>query len=457
MASIITVGLGFGDEGKGTLVDFLSREHSIHNVIRYNGGPQAAHNVVSPEGTWHCFAQFGSHSLEKGKASYLSQYMFVDFLAMHKEENVLEQKGYNNVYERLFIHPECPVITPFHQLVNKIRERQNLHGSCGMGVGEVFSDMQQKNLVIKATDFRDFHSFSYKLRVLLEQKITQAEQLGATSFEEYSYLKNINILSLLQHYRKIHTLLKENILYLEDTNFFTEECIYEGAQGTLLDKNFGFFPHVTPSDTTIHNAELLESQRNQELGQKIGITRCYATRHGNGPFVTEDVELNAILSDSYNQPTPWQGKMRFGWLDLIALRYSLQCNESIDGLAITCLDELASLSMIQVCYKYILKQKFFTEDIAKYFVFEEKNEELHILGIKKNEQLNLEKRYAITKVLFQARPMYRSFPAWEYVINTGQLHQNLKSWFGFLESSEGLGKPIAVLSYGKTAKEKICL
>ena len=140
--AFLTVDLGFGDAGKGSIVDFLTRTYGAHTVIRYNGGAQAGHRVVTPAGPGmmqqeHVFAQFGAGTLA-GAATHLSRFMLLDPLAMMAEEAHLQTLGITDAFQRTTIDARAVVITPFQRAVNRVREAlrgAGRHGSCGMGIG----------------------------------------------------------------------------------------------------------------------------------------------------------------------------------------------------------------------------------------------------------------------------------------------------------------------------------
>ncbi len=143
MRAYIVVDLGFGDSGKGLLTDFLARRFKAGVVVRYNGGAQAGHNVVTPNGRHHTFSQFGSGTFIPGVKTYLSKHVVIHPGALLIEGNILEGLGVSNAFSRLRLSDQCLVITPFHQAANRIREMvrgKNRHGSCGVGVGETVED-----------------------------------------------------------------------------------------------------------------------------------------------------------------------------------------------------------------------------------------------------------------------------------------------------------------------------
>src|SRR5512138_457863 len=141
--AIFVADLGYGDAGKGSIVDYLTRVTNAHTVVRYNGGAQAAHNVITPDGRHHTFSQFGSGTFVPGTRTHLSRFMMVHPLAMLAEERHLRSLGVRDAFPRLSIDREALVTTPFQQSANRLKEMargDGRHGSCGMGVGETMSD-----------------------------------------------------------------------------------------------------------------------------------------------------------------------------------------------------------------------------------------------------------------------------------------------------------------------------
>ena len=142
----IVLGLGFGDEGKGTIIDYLTRKHEIPLVIK-TGGPQQAHNVVEPNGRWHCFSQFGSGTFFPGTKTFLSKGMMVEPGNLLRESYALREKGEQGTLTRIIIDSDATIITPFERMVSQMREisrGEKRFGSCGMGVGETASDREKR-------------------------------------------------------------------------------------------------------------------------------------------------------------------------------------------------------------------------------------------------------------------------------------------------------------------------
>lgn len=362
--AILTVDLGFGDAGKGSIVDFLTHEHTAHTVVRYNGGAQAGHRVVTPAGAEHVFAQFGSGTLA-GAATHLSRFMLVEPLAMLAEAAHLRTLGVDAL-ARTTIDARARVITPFQRAANRLRELARgaaRHGSCGMGIGETVADAL-------AHGARTLNVGDLRRPDVLREKLTFVRALNRTKVAALRpALPNseqvADEISLLFDDDWLDWLMAEYANFVAQAQIAEGDflaarlrrpgvVIFEGAQGVLLDEAYGFHPHTTWSDTTLRNADRLLAEAGYAGAvQRIGITRAYATRHGAGPFVSEDAALTHALPDAANGNGFWQQGFRVGWLDLVMLRYACEVVGALDFLAVTCLDRLAGLPEVQVCDQYV--------------------------------------------------------------------------------------------------------
>ncbi|MBI1298226.1 adenylosuccinate synthetase [bacterium] len=361
---IITVDLGFGDVGKGSIVDYLTRVHDAHTVVRFNGGAQAAHRVVTADGRAHVFSQFGSGTLA-GARTHLSRFMLLDPLAMAAEAAHLQTLGVADPFARTTIDADALLITPFTRAINRLRElarRGQRHGSCGVGIGETMIDaLQHGDQVPRAGDLLDLGKLREKLRFVRELnlgKLTgishQLPEDDVVAAEQSILVDDESIDWLLAEYSVLAQRLRvvpgdslHDLLRQPGT------VIFEAAQGVLLDEWRGFHPHTTWSTTTTANADQLLAEADF-VGPitRLGITRAYTTRHGAGPLVTEDPVLTAALPDSANIFGAWQQGFRLGWLDAVLLRYAAAVTAPLDGVAVTCLDRLAGLPEIKICRSY---------------------------------------------------------------------------------------------------------
>ena len=364
--AIIVVDLGYGDSGKGSVVDALAHRYAAHTVIRYNGGSQAAHTVVTPGGAVHTFAQWGSATFLPSVHTYLSHYMLVDPLALLSEEVHLRSVGVLDAFDRLFIDERALLVTPFARALNRIREssRGDLrHGSCGMGIGETVEDASVTEHVLRAIDLRDERTLHQKLLQQRERMKREGERvlLGMTppndSADEWRLLAAENEHAVENIIRGFSEVAAQATIVGSGwvKKLFQQEgvIIFEGGQGVLIDQNHGFHPYTTWGDTTTGNAHalLLANDFTGEV-KTIGVLRAYATRHGPGPFIPEDQKLTELLPDTYNIWNEWQRGFRIGWFDAVASRYALRATGTVDALAITNLDRLSTLPDLQLVSAY---------------------------------------------------------------------------------------------------------
>lgn len=364
MRAHIIIDLGFGDSGKGLLTDHLVRSQKAGVVIRYNGGAQAGHNVHTLDGRHHTFSQFGSGTFIPGIKTFLSKYVVIHPTALLHEGNLLLQKGVPDAFERLRISEQALVITPFHQAANRIRELvrgSQRHGSCGVGVGEAVEDARSGTReVIMAGDLHNPALLQKKLNQIRAEKWQQvidwcrSAKGGIQLEQELDIFQQPNIsddwLASIARFRNYG--LVDTSKAIQHWLSETDDLIFEGAQGVLLDEDAGFHPYTTWSHCTAVNALDLISEFSPKASiHRIGVTRCYANRHGPGPFPTETDELTGKIPD-HNTMNDWQGPVRYGWFDSVLIRHALRATGGVDSLAVTHLDILPQLEDWKYCPGY---------------------------------------------------------------------------------------------------------
>lgn len=354
--ALMVVDLAFGDCGKGSIVDYLCRREAAHCVVRFNGGPQAGHNVVTPDGRHHTFSQFGSGTFLPGVRTLLSRFMLIDPYALLNEEHHLDEIGVTDPTARLMIDRRCIVITPAHQAANRLRELwrgESAHGTCGTGVGEAMRDAAERpDLVLYAAELGDRAGLKKKLLAVWERK---REELRAAIAELKNHSRaqdSINTLidpAWVEVASDVYVDVARRASLIDEPDVRSLLCsegavIFEGAQGVLLDERFGFHPHTTWSTTTFANADALLDEAGYESERpRIGVLRSYFTRHGPGPMVTEDPSLSAALPEPHNDNAGWQGQFRVGVFDAVAARYALAVAGGVHALALTHADRIARL------------------------------------------------------------------------------------------------------------------
>lgn len=363
--AIVVVDLGFGDAGKGLVTDFLVRETGARLVVRYNGGAQAGHNVVAPDGRHHTFAQIGSGSFVPGVRTFLSRHVVVHPTALLVEGRRLAELGVGDALERLSISDRALVITPFHQAAGRMRElaRGELrHGSCGVGVGEAVADaLASPADALRAGDLRRGRALLPDLQRLQERKRSElGEALRAAQGEPAAGPERALLEDPTAAERWLEALapLAAREVIADDGALARELAasrgvVFEGAQGVLLDEALGFHPHTTWSDCTPEPALALlrEAGWSREV-LRLGVLRSYAHRHGPGPLPTEDQSLGDLLPEPHNAGGRWQGPFRVGWPDRVLGRYAVRAAGGVDALALTHLDACERIRRWRVCRAY---------------------------------------------------------------------------------------------------------
>lgn len=359
--ALVVVDLGFGDAGKGVVTDFLVRSESAHTVVRFNGGAQAGHNVVTPDGRHHTFAQIGAGAFVPGVRTHLSRFVVVHPTALAREAAHLEQVGVRDPLARVSVASEALCITPFHQAVGRLRELARgaaRHGSCGVGVGETVRASLAGH-ALRMGDLR--HDLATLRRIVLRIREHQRAEIdalgpidGDTAERERALFARADVVDAWMEQARA---VADRIAIVDDEVRMRALCagpgaiVFEGAQGVLLDEHHGFHPHTSWSTCTPANALALLAGFEGPV-RRLGVMRTHATRHGAGPFPTEDAELASLLPDPHNVEGPWQGALRVGWPDLVLLRYAIEACEGIDGIAVTHLDALSRRESWRVCARY---------------------------------------------------------------------------------------------------------
>lgn len=348
----VIIGAQFGDEGKGRVTDHYAAEVGRDGiVIRFNGGAQAGHTVVTPDGSRHVFSHVGSGAFV-GAATFLSRFFVSNPILFLKEMESLAAKS---VEPRTYVDPHSPVTTPYDMMINQIVERErggNRHGSCGVGFGETIERNLTSAYALTVADLADRFALAAKLDLI--RRDYAPARLAYLGFAG-TFARNSDLFlseAILEHFIEDARRFVEAIT-IADTRTATRgrHLLFEGAQGLLLDQDRGFFPHVTRSNTGLRNALTLAEELDLERLEVTYATRAYLTRHGAGPIPHELPEKPYPgVVDATNVPNAYQGTLRFGWLDLDVLRHAIAEDLAdvvrLPGLsiktrlAITCLDQV---------------------------------------------------------------------------------------------------------------------
>lgn len=427
--AFIVIDLGFGDSGKGTTVDALARWCDASLVVRFNGGAQAGHNVVDAvTEKHHCFAQFGSGTFIPRCMTLYAAPCLVNPLAMFHEEQHLQIRGVTDAFNRFCVDARCLMTTPYHRALNRLRELARgraRHGSCGMGIGETVAyALAAGTSAPIASDALDPDLLKHKLEVQRTVSRQACSEFGLDTDDKLVAKElstfDVPVAELIERYvawgRRVLILDPIGITQLLNQH---STIIFEGAQGVLLDEDYGFHPYTTWSRTTAINANVvLDEAECRHTRLVIGVLRAYATRHGAGPFPVEDDLLTRALPDKYNPENLWQSKLRCGWWDFNLLRYSAsvaKANGGLDALALTCLDQVEQLSEFRW------------------------SNSLNLEGVSVRSPLPQAKRTALSAAMMVAKPT--------------KMHKARRDQISDLFESE-LGLPMALYSEGRTVEGK---
>lgn len=486
MDSYILCGMQFGDEGKGTFVDYLVYFLNADSVVRYNGGSQASHTVITPEKTLHKFSQLGSGMFLEKCHTYLTENMVINLENLMHELEVFSRKSdisISDLLDRLHIHEECFVVTPYHKLINKLRELSkgnDRRGSVGTGVSEVryllsepkqfpydpplglqvkdiFNPYSNNPSIGRLEALKDYVEDFYQKHEKVIWKNVPENYQESLEIEINILLKSKGFLgSAINYITKFknapNDLNFKRCLYnnYESTLRKQSKCtIFEGSQGLLIDGTFGIKPNTTFLDTT--NNFALDISYYRDNIQKVGIAKAFCSRHGFGVFPTEDFNLSKKISDENQVETFWNGSIRFGWFDVVLLKYAQMINQ-VDTLYLSSLDKLDNFEKIKVCTSYIYNGTV-DDNFKDIFEYSTDSTGLVIINSIKKSDINL------GKYLKRCSPYYTSIDGWMYDISGITSPERLpEKCLKYIELLEKLTEiPISVISVGPTRENKIII
>jgi adenylosuccinate synthase len=422
MSVRIVLGTQWGDEGKGKIVDLLTEEADV--VVRYQGGANAGHTVKIDD------QEFILHLIPTGilhpdKICIIGNGVVVDLEQFFQEIEELKSKGIS-VENRLMVSDRAHLVMPYHKATEKLNEEKKGDQKIGTtlrGIGPACLDKVGRT-GIRTADLLDEQAFLNKLNLNFKLKNNYLKELGQ---EQIDSLKEESR-ETLAYKDKIRPHLIDSSLFLNQKIKEKSNILFESAQGTLLDIDFGTYPYVTASHPTAGGACVGSGVGPTLIDEVIGVVKAYTTRVGDGPFPTELKDRSGeILRESGNEFGATTGRpRRCGWLDLVMLRYSVRIN-GINKLAITKLDVLDNLDTIQVCMYY-----------------QYRDEEIHEFP-------------GDLDILSNCRPVYQELPGWKKstdgLTNHKDLPDNAKRYLDFIE--ENLLVPIHLISTGSRRDQTI--
>ncbi len=346
MATTILVGAQWGDEGKGKVIDVLTEQADV--VVRYQGGNNAGHTV---EVGHHKYVLHlvPSGILYPGKINVIGNGVVVDPLALLEEIEHLRHRGCA-IDGNLLVSETAHLVLPYHRLLDEIREEQKGKrkiGTTKRGIGPAYADKVART-GLRVVDLLSPARFSAKLRRKVRENNEIFKAFGA---------KPLSFARINQDYlsagRKLRPFITDTVTYLNRAARDNKNILCEGAQGTLLDIDFGTYPFVTSSNATAGGACTGSGISPHKVDRVVGVMKAYTTRVGTGPFPTElHGEAGELIRKTGSEFGATTGRpRRCGWFDAMATRYSVMVN-GIDDLAVTKLDILDGMAKIKVCVGY---------------------------------------------------------------------------------------------------------
>ncbi len=345
--SVVILGTQWGDEGKGKIVDLLTRQADA--VVRFQGGHNAGHTIVV-DGRQTILHVIPSGILFPDVECLIGNGLVLAPDALQEEIGMLERQGIS-VDGRLRVSPACPLIMPYHILLDQAREKArgaSAIGTTGRGIGPAYEDKVSRR-GLRVADLFDENHCNERLRQIIDyHNFALREYFGHETVDEVEVQKFCR-----KHAEMLQPLVTDVSARLHELRDCGSNILFEGAQGTLLDIDHGTYPFVTSSNTTAGGACTGTGVGPGAIDRVIGIVKAYTTRVGGGPFPTElfDDTGRQLASRGREFGATTGRARRCGWLDAVALRRAMQIN-GVTGLCVTKLDVLDELETIKICTEY---------------------------------------------------------------------------------------------------------
>ncbi|MEQ8155904.1 MAG: adenylosuccinate synthase [Clostridiaceae bacterium] len=423
MSAFVVLGAQWGDEGKGKMTDYLAEEADV--VVRFQGGNNAGHTVVVED------KEYKLHLIPSGilyddKLNVIGNGVVVDPVALFEEIDYLEGLGVKVTPEKLVISDRAHLIMPYHKTLDKLKEKargKNDIGTTGKGIGPCYTDKYERS-GIRVTDLLHDEVFKEKLVENLNLKNPYiTDVLGG---ERLAYDEIYGVYSKLAD--RIRPFVQDTSVTVYNEIKSGKNVLFEGAQGMLLDIDYGTYPYVTSSNTTSCGVASGVGIGPNMIQKALGIAKAYTTRVGKGPFPTElDNEIGEWIREKGHEFGVTTGRSRrCGWLDLVILKTTARvCG--LTSLVVTKVDTLAGLDKIKVCVGYKFKDK-----VIDYFP-------------------------ASLEDLAECEPIYEEFEGWDESIEQArsyeELPENAKVYLKRIEELTGI--EIAIVSVGPKRDQTI--
>lgn len=414
MPNTVLIGAQWGDEGKGKIIDVLAGQVDI--VVRYQGGNNAGHTVKIGD-EHYVLHLIPSGILRDAQICVIGNGLVVNPVALLDEIAEVEAAG-KSVTGRLFVSDRAHIVFPYHRALDEAREALLASGSkigtTGRGIGPCYSDKVTRT-GLRAGDLL-VPDFASLLKARLQQANQELTAMGGDALPEDEVLAEY--LGVIE---RVRPYIRDTVTYLNDAIKDGKQILFEGAQGTMLDIDFGTYPFVTSSNATAGGACTGSGVPPQRIDRVVGVIKAYTTRVGEGPFPTELFDADGErMRDAGGEYGATTGRpRRCGWFDAVVGRYSARVN-GVDLWAMTKLDVLDDFETIRVCTAYEYEGQTFTELPAS------------------------------VRVLENCKPVYQEMPGWceptSHITNYAALPERARSYVEYL--CELTGVPLGILSVG---------
>ena len=423
MSSCVVVGIQWGDEGKGKIVDLLAEKSDC--VARFQGGNNAGHTVVF-SGKSYFLHLLPSGILHEGKKNIIGNGVVVDPKILLEEIDGLKAKGFFKDDSQLLISENAHVIMPYHRAQDVARENRQGEvkiGTTGRGIGPAYADKIAR-LGIRLGDLLDEEKLKKKLSPILEEK----NFILTHYFKEKAFDLSALVAEYVHLGKRLKPYFGDTSIYLNEALDQNKKVLFEGAQGVLLDIDHGTYPFVTSSNTVAGTVCSGLGVGPQRIEQILGVLKAYTTRVGTGPFPTElkDETGDYLQKKGHEFGTTTGRRRRCGWIDLVGLKYAIRVS-GISSLAMMKLDVLSGLSHIKLCTAYKYKGK------------------------------TLSSYPSDSGVLEQCEPVYETMSGWEEDLSTIRQYEKLPATAKkYIETIEAmLQAPVSMISLGASREMTI--
>ena len=356
MANLVVIGTQWGDEGKGKIVDLLSAR--ADTIVRFQGGHNAGHTLVIGNQVFK-LSLLPSGIIREDKTTVIGNGVVLDPWKLVEEINLVRSKGISINPDRLIVSENTPLILPFHRELDLLREKASGNkkiGTTGRGIGPAYEDKVGRR-ALRSGDLKNEEETKSRLRALIDHH---------NMLRLCHKHKPINEDLIFQEVMSIREEILEYVgpvwQFLNDQIKAGKNLLFEGAQGSMLDVDFGTYPYVTSSSTLAGAASTGTGVSHNKIQSVLGITKAYTTRVGKGPMPTELFdEVGQLLSKIGKEKGTVTGRdRRCGWFDAPLVKRSCMIN-GVTGIALTKIDVLDRLEKIKICVGYRTKSEIFSE------------------------------------------------------------------------------------------------